>query len=57
MSTTPGQRKKSCWNSKSHKAQPVPREIREIRATQEHKAPLVRKVLPVPIMRYAQETR
>lgn len=51
MSTTPEQHKKSCWNLKSRRVQPVPREIRAIRATQEHKA------LPVPIMRYAQETR
>lgn len=48
MSTTPEQHKKSCWNLKSRRVQPV---SREIRATQEHKA------LPVPIMRYAQETR
>lgn len=54
MSTTPEQRKKSCWNLKSRRVQPAPREIRvirEIRAMQE------RKALPVPIMRYAQETR
>nr|DAY97472.1 MAG TPA: hypothetical protein [Caudoviricetes sp.] len=28
MSTTPEQRKKSCWNLKSRRGQPVPREIR-----------------------------